>query len=71
MHIGLYARYNRIRITGHVGTYLTARLYKYTRFYTRIGMRYSVSNRVFLNIALKAHYAIADYIEWGVGYSIK
>ncbi len=71
MHLGIYARYGKIRITGHVGTYLVAEYYKYTRFYTRIGMRYSISNKVFLNIALKAHYAIADYVEWGIGYRIK
>jgi hypothetical protein len=71
MHLGVYAHYGRIRITGHIGTYLVAKYYKYAKVYTRIGMRYSVSNRVFLNIALKAHYAIADYVEWGIGYRIK
>lgn len=69
-HLGLYARYGKIRITGNIGTYLIVQLYKYTKIYTRIGMRYSISKRVFLNVALKAHYAIADYVEWGIGYRV-
>lgn len=68
MHAGVYARYSKMQMVGHVGTYIAAKYYKYARVYTRIGFRYSVSKHIFLNMTLKAHYAIADYAEWGVGY---
>lgn len=68
MHFGLYARYGKFQIIGHVGTYLYAEYYKYSTVYTRIGVRYSIYKNVFFNMSLKAHYAIADYVEWGIGY---
>jgi len=68
MHGALYARYGRLHVLANLGTYLYTNYYKYTRIYTRIGFRYDVHRHVFLNISLKAHYAIADYIEWGIGY---
>ncbi len=70
LHGGVYARYGRFLVTGHVGTYVLAKYYKYARVYSRIGCRYSFNSRFFFNISLKAHYAIADYVEWGIGYRI-
>lgn len=37
-------------------------------FYNRLVLRYKVSNVLELNSSLKAHFAKADYIEWGVVY---
>ncbi len=68
IHGALYARYSKLTVVGNIGTYLYAKYCKYTRVYTRIGFRYEVHRHILLNLSLKAHYAIADYIEWGLGY---
>lgn len=70
VHGGLYARYGRLQVHGHIGTYLLAEFYKYARVYTRIGCRYAITGQLLVGVSLKAHYAIADYIEWGIGYRI-
>jgi hypothetical protein len=34
-----------------------------------VGMRYRFDNGLLLNLVLKSHWAKADYVEWGVGYT--
>lgn len=68
IHGGMAIRYNNFRVILHMGTYLLSSYNKYASVYTRIGMRYSLGNHVMLNYTLKAHYAIADYMEFGIGY---
>ena len=70
VHGAIYAKYGRLYIVGNIGPYLHATFIKYARFYTRIGIRYEATPHILLNISLKAHYAIADYVEWGIGYRI-
>lgn len=41
------------------------------KFYTRVGIRYNFWSNVFANLSLKAYYAKAEVVEWGVGYSFK
>lgn len=36
--------------------------------YNRFGIKYRFSEKWFAHIALKAHFAKADFLEWGVGY---
>jgi hypothetical protein len=67
-HAGVYSRYSKLNILMQLGTYLHANYYKYTRIYSRIGIRYEIYNNLLLNFSLKAHRAIADYLEWGIGY---
>lgn len=38
--------------------------------YFRIGSRYQFSNGILLNFTLKSHFAKADYMEIGVGYTL-
>jgi hypothetical protein len=68
IHGGLYARYSRLNILLQIGAYAHANYYKYARVYSRVGFRYEVAKNILLNLSLKSHYAIADYIEWGIGY---
>lgn len=68
MHAGIYPRYSKLTIVLQLGAYIYANYYKYSRVYSRIGFRYEVYNDVLLNLTLKSHRAIADYLEWGVGY---
>jgi hypothetical protein len=68
IHGAFYARYSRLNIMVQIGGYVHASYYKYARVYSRIGMRFEVAPNLLVNLSLKSHYAIADYIEWGIGY---
>ncbi len=37
--------------------------------YQRLGFRYAISKKLFINSTLKIHFGTADYFEWGLGYS--
>ncbi|TAH44355.1 MAG: hypothetical protein EYC69_00705 [Bacteroidetes bacterium] len=71
---GIFGSYE-LRL-GHVGMLFNMGIYPYTKwkgdgnFYHRIGSRYYF-NKLFLLMNLKTHYAKADFIEWGIGYSFK
>lgn len=67
-HLGFRIKYHKFNIVINGGYYLYAKFLKYTPFYTRVGMRYELNDKILLNLTLKAHRAIADYIEWGAGY---
>lgn len=67
-HIGYDAVYRRLMATVQVGYIMYSPYVELTRMYSRIGFRYAITPRLFGNIAIKAHYAVADFIEWGVGY---
>ncbi|MBA7628311.1 hypothetical protein ES703_35790 [subsurface metagenome] len=68
LHGAFYTRYSKLNIVLQVGSYVHANYYKYTRVYSRIGFRYEIYHNILLNLSLKAHRAIADYMEWGIGY---
>ncbi len=38
--------------------------------YDRIGARWLVNDRFDLMLGIKAHFGIADYLEWGIGYRL-
>ena len=67
-HLGAVARYRNFGVHLGAGHYIHAPYHKYTAIYSRFGMRYAIKGKVILNFTIKAHYAIADYIEWGIGY---
>lgn len=67
-HLSLTARYNKLSLLIGFGRYFYCTYYRYSYFYNRLGIRYAISNKLVLNLSLKAHYAIADFVEWGVGY---
>jgi hypothetical protein len=69
IHAGLYPTYSKIIIVVQCGVYVYSSYNKYADFYSRIGFRYKIYKNLLFNMTLKSHYAIADYIEWGIGYS--
>ncbi len=71
LHLGFRVRYGRFHLVGHFGHYLYYYYLKYSPFYTRLGLRYNLTEQFIFNFTLKAHYAIADYVEWGLGYRFK
>ena len=70
IHAGFFARYGRLNTVVNLGAYVLADYYKYSRVYSRIGIRYQLYRNILFNLTLKAHYAIADYFEWGIAYRI-
>ncbi|MCB0409779.1 MAG: acyloxyacyl hydrolase, partial [Flavobacteriales bacterium] len=50
--------------------------YAYTAYedngyiYSKLGSRYYLTDKLFVNLALKTHFAVADFIEYGVGYRL-
>ncbi len=72
--VGLYGAYllplDRFHFALGMGVYLKDKYQPEDFMYHRIGMRYYFKNGVNLNLCLKSHWARADYVEWGVGYTI-
>jgi hypothetical protein len=76
---------NYYRIAGHLsyvtvvgktsfviqpGIYLWNHYEVFGRISNRLGIRYRFSEHFLFNISVKAHWvAIADYLEWGIGYA--
>lgn len=52
------------------GVYVSAHELPALRIYNRLGMRYNVAHRWFLNGTVKTHLFVADYFELGLGYRL-
>ena len=53
-----------------MGYYVRDKFRPEDMFYHRVGMRYVFDKGLNLNLVLKSHWARADYVEFGVGYTI-
>lgn len=60
--------FHNIMFPVEFGTYLISAYKKDGPFYHRIGVRYLIKDHFVLNLTLKTHWAVAEYIEWGMGY---
>lgn len=73
--VGIYSCYvlplNRLKFVLGMGTYLKDRYDMDNEIYHRVGMRYQFDNGFLVNLVLKTHWAKADYVEYGVGYTFK
>ncbi len=73
--IGTYSCFslplNRLRFVLGMGVYLKDRYDADDELYHRIGMRYVFKNGLIANMVLKTHWAKADYVEYGIGYTFK
>jgi len=38
--------------------------------YSKLATHYFVTDKLFVNLALKTHFAVADFIEYGIGYKL-
>jgi signal transduction histidine kinase len=54
-----------------MGVYIKDRYDADNEIYHRVGMRYQFNNGLLVNLTLKTHWAKADYVEYGVGYTLK
>lgn len=71
MHVGFRARYHRFFFLVNAGYYLKYEYLRHGKVYSRIGLRYALSETIIINLSLKAHNTIADFIECGIGYRLK
>lgn len=53
-----------------MGYYVRDKFSPEDAFYHRVGMRYVFDNGFNLNLVLKSHWARADYVEFGLGYTL-
>lgn len=75
LQMGVYCGYiiplDRVHILIGMGAYLRDKYSPADPLYHRLGFRYVFPNGLNLNLALKSHWARADYIEYGIGYTFK
>lgn len=68
IHLSHNLIYNRLSLVFNAGYYFYTRYVEITSVYSRLGLRYKISNHLLANLTLKSHFAQADFIEWGIGY---
>lgn len=75
IQLGVFAGYilpmNRFHLLVGMGWYARDKFKPEDPLYHRVGMRYRFDNGLNLNLVLKSHWARADYVEYGIGYTLK
>ena len=70
---GVYAGYvlplNKLELIVGMGAYYLDKYNPDDKLYHRVGMRYYVNDHFLINFSLKTHWAKADYVEYGIGYT--
>ena len=71
--LGVYAGYilplDKLHFILGMGMYIRDEYNPDDRLYHRLGMRYYLTDHLMLNFTLKTHWAKADYVEYGIGYT--
>lgn len=70
VHVAGEARFKNLVLVVHIGTYLRAKYTEDGAVYQRVGLRYLLTERLFVNVSLKTSKGVADFVEWGLGYQI-
>ena len=60
-----------IMLSLHMGGYILPNYKEDGYFYHRINSRYKINDNLFFNLGLKSHWAVADFIEVGIGFKLK
>ncbi len=72
--LGIVAIYSfdfgKISFMLEMGGYIFTKFTKQGYVYHRLATRFNVTDKLFLNLGLKTHYAVADFIEFGIGYNL-
>ncbi|PWL24087.1 MAG: hypothetical protein DCO96_14965 [Fluviicola sp. XM-24bin1] len=69
--VGYLMPFYRFHIITGMGYYLRDKYGFQEPVYHRVGMRYVFKNGLNINCVLKSHWARADYVEYGIGYTFK
>lgn len=68
-YIGYLLPLDQLHFALGMGVYLKDKYQPEDFMYHRVGLRYYFSNGIHTQVVLKSHWARADYVEWGVGYT--
>ena len=71
VHVLHQLRFSRLSLVTQLGFYIYAKDKSDGPIYDRLAIQYKLNNNILLNVALKTHFAKADFVEWGIGYSIR
>lgn len=75
IQLGVFAGYilplERLHFVLGMGWYARDKFVQEENFYHRLGMRYILDNGLHFNLTLKSHWARADYVEYGIGYTFR
>ena len=75
IQLGIFAGYllplDKFHMIIGMGYYVRDKYQPEDAFYHRTGMRYVFDNGLNINLVLKSHWARADYVEYGIGYTFK
>jgi hypothetical protein len=70
-HISHYLRIYRLSLVTQVGFYLSEHVSHKGKVYLQVGGNYHLTDKLFVRAALKTRNgAVADFIEWGLGYEL-
>lgn len=61
---------NRLTVVSQIGVYLYKPYFPKDRFYQRVGFNYNFTDNLFGSVTLKTHFAVAEVIEYGIGYRL-
>jgi hypothetical protein len=59
---------HRLMLPIELGFYAYSKEKSVGLMYHRIGVRFQATDHLLLNLTLKTHFAVAEYIEWGLGW---
>ena len=68
-YIGYLLPLDQLHFALGMGVYLKDKYQPEDFMYHRIGLRYYFTNGIHTQVVLKSHWARADYVEWGIGYT--
>lgn len=68
IHIGHQFDFSHLSFVTQIGYYIYAKDKSDGPVYSRIALRYGFNNKIIASLALKTHFAKADFVEWGIGY---
>ncbi|MBN9294187.1 MAG: acyloxyacyl hydrolase [Flavobacteriia bacterium] len=70
---GVFSAYNlyinKLRVVVGLGAYVYDKFKPDGPIYTRLGFKYQINNHLLAVVGLKSHWAKADYVEYGIGYT--
>jgi hypothetical protein len=70
--VGIYSfDFGRVSFLLEMGGYVFSKYKKNGFIYNRMTSRLYISNKLFLNLGLKTHFVVADFVEFGIGYKFK
>jgi hypothetical protein len=75
IQLGLFAGYlmpfDKLHVIVGMGYYVRDKYQPEDPVYHRVGLRYVFKNGINANLVLKSHWARADYVEYGIGYTFR